>query len=172
MFYKELVGPALEAYRAMVSELKRKAMTELGLPETEIVVRPLRPDDIGPTNSGATQVYTYGQTATTWDTVIDGNTISDNRFVGINGVWIAGTVASDHSPIAQIKIKRKGSVARYWYVEPIWNWENKTGYTDEPVILDQNTTVTVENWGRTAGSIVEWGFIGAVAEKRGLLINP
>jgi len=174
MWYPDLQGRALEEYRNMVAELKRRAMTRLGLPATEIVVRDLRPDDIGPNNAGSTQDNYYGITATTWDTVIDANEIADNRFVGICGFYFGGTTANPGpgSPLAQVRITKAGELVRYWHVQPIYNFRNKTGYTDEPIIVDQNTKITVENWGRTAGSVSNWGFIGAVVEKRGLLINP
>jgi hypothetical protein len=184
MWFKDLEGPALEAYRNMVAELKRRAMQELNLPENDIVVRPLRPNDCVNLNSGSTSDWMLGQTAVSWEPVVDGKTIADNTFIGINGIMVgastvggivttAGQQIKGKYPIlAQVRVTAKGNLKRYWYVEPINNWENFTGWCDDPVIADQNTVLTVETWGRTAGSITNWGLIGAVAEKRGLLINP
>jgi hypothetical protein len=148
-----------------------------------VVIRPLRPDDFQGHVSTSTSDWHYGITAVTWDEVISSQTVADNRFIGINGISTGGnTVAAglleisnrhrDLVPLAQVRITHKGNLSRYWYVEPINNWENYAGYCDDPVIIDQNSLVTVETWGRTASSLTNWGLLGAVAEKRGLLINP
>jgi len=172
MFYPELKGPALEAYRAMVSQLKRKAMRELRLPEDQIIVRDLRPEDYGASSADA---YVGTKTGD-WVALVNEQTIGDNRFIGICGFFCGSTVntgtASPGSPITQLRITRKGSKARYWYVQPIAHWENKVGYADDPFTADQNTTITIEAWNSVGSSISNWGFIGAVAEKRGVLVNP
>jgi len=174
MIYPELEGPALEAYRQMVSQIKSKAMKELKLPEDQIVVRDLRPEDYG---ASSADLY-IGITETAWGAFIDEQTIGDNRFIGINGFFMASTAAAaagtiGPSPaVTQLRVTRKGSVARYWYVAPIQGFEGKTGWFDDPFTADQNTTITIEGWNRIGGSIGAVGFLGAVAEKRGVLINP
>lgn len=173
MFYPECEGEALTKYREMVGNLFTMAQKELNVSKGELVLRPLRSDDIGPTNDGSTQDYYYGQTAVTWDTVINATTINDNRFIGVNGFYMGGTIADGPSvPIAQLRFTAKGSKVAYWNVAPVGNFEGKAGYSDEPIIVGQNMTFTLENWGRTASSISDWGLIGAVVERRGLLINP
>lgn len=176
MFYQELKGPALEAYRNMVSALKAKALTELRIPLEDIVIRDLRPEDYG---SSSADLYYDVTAAASWNTVISAQSINNNRFIGISGFFMGGTAASSagatgpNAPITQLRITRKGSVARYWHVKPIGNWENKTGYADDPITADQNTTITVETWDRlNTGSQCNWGFIGAVAEKKGVLVSP
>lgn len=186
MFYPELKGPALDAYREMVRTLKAKAMKEMALGPEDIVTRPLRPADLEQDTS--TPDYAVGLTALTWTTIVNDVTIDDNRFVGINGFYVvnSGTAALNNenvvnmgqsypnSPtIEQIRVTRKGSVARYWQVKPIANWEGHTGYCDDPIILDQNTTCKIEGLSRYASSLLgRFDIIGAVVEKRGLLINP
>jgi len=180
-FYPTLEGPALDAYRRMVADLKAKAMKELGLREDELVVRQLRPADLG----AAVTVpdYPVGLTAVTWTNIVSAQTIADNRFVGINGfmvrnqgtaVALPGNNLIPYAPaVEQVRITRKGSVARYFVVKYIPEWESQTGYTDEPVTVDQNTTVTIEGLATTASSIATtFDIIGAVVEKKGLLINP
>ena len=46
MFYPKLEGPALEAYNAAVQTIKQRAIKELNLAQDQIVVRPMRPDDL------------------------------------------------------------------------------------------------------------------------------
>jgi len=173
-WYPELKGPALDAYRSMVRTLRERAMKELNLRADEIVVRDLRPEDIGASSAD----FYVGTKAAGWVALVDNATIADNRFVGINGVVLMDTGGTDafgfanEPPISQIKITRKGSVTRYWNVKPVWAFEGKVGYTDDPVTIDQNTTVTVEAWARSASSLEGFTLLGAVVEKRGLLINP
>lgn len=168
-WYKELKGPALDAYRKMVSSLMSKAKSELGLSQNELVLRGLRPEDIGASSPD----FYFGLDSAAWSTLISSQTVNDNRFVGINGVVIGPeTALGGTSMVSQLKITRKGSVARYWNTQPIHGFEGKIGYTDDPVTVDQNTTLTVDAWARTAGSIENFSLLGAVVEKRGLLINP
>jgi len=163
VFYHELKGPALDAYNQTVRKLKEKAMKELGLSESEIVVRPWRPEDLGSTKTD----WSVSTTADTW-TQVTNTTIADNRFVGITGFY-NGEGAGE---ITQVKITRAGSDTRYWNVIPIRNFQNKTGYADDPVTIDQNTNVTISVNCSTASTITDFDFIGVVVEKRGLLISP
>lgn len=182
MFYPELKGPALDAYRQMVKKLKATASKELGVSEDELVTRSLRPADIG--QNASTPDHYVGLTALTWTNIINAQTIADNRFVGICGVSVgsgstaiptlgAGAdVRNLSSAVDQIRITRKGSVARYWQVKPLVHWAHGTGWVDDPVTVDQNTTITVEGLSRLASSIAGFDLLGVVVEKRGLLINP
>lgn len=165
MFYKELSGSALDAYNKMVTKLKDRASKELGLPLGELVVRPLRPEDIGLPNPAWSLNCTD---ADDWNTVIDGQTIADTRFVGISGVFHAEGAGE----ATQVKITRESSDVRYWDVTNIRNWDNNTGYADDPVTVDQNTTLSVQIYCTTASTLVNFGFLGAVCEKKGILISP
>lgn len=173
-WYPTLQGPALDAYRKMIAKLKAKATKELNLSETEVVVRDLRPEDLGASSAD----FYVGTKATDWLELVSNQTIGDNRFVGINGIQIQDTTSTNdlgvelEPAISQIKITRKGSVAAYWVVKPVWSFESRVGYTDNPITIDQNTTVTIEAWARTASSLKGFTLLGAVVEKRGLLISP
>lgn len=183
-FYPALEGPALDAYRKMVTNLKARAQKELNLTEDEIVVRQLRPADLY-AGDASTPDYNIGLTTTTWTNIVNAQTIADNRFVGINGFMVrnsgtapvlgAGILAiTAWTPaVEQVRITRKGSVARYYVVKAIPVFESQIGYTDEPVTIDQNTTVTIEGLARLGSSIsTTFDILGAVVEKKGLLINP
>ncbi|MCD6138673.1 MAG: hypothetical protein J7J91_08955 [Deltaproteobacteria bacterium] len=177
-WYPELKGPALDAYRKMVKMLKERAMRELNLSESEIVVRDLRPADLGQDSS--TPDYNVGLTALTWTPIVNNVTISDNRFIGINGFMIkhsstagAGSVEVDVPVVEQIRITRKGTTARYWQVKQIGYFENNVGYCDDPVTVDQNTTITIEGLARTASSLAgKFDILGVVVEKKGILVSP
>jgi hypothetical protein len=173
-WYPKLEGPALDAYRRMASELMAKAARELNLGPDGLILRELRPEDIG---ASSADFYT-GVGATTWTDIISSQTIADNRFVGINGIMLQDTPGTSafglevEPAISQVKITRKGSVTRYWVVKPVWAFESRVGYCDDPITVDQNTTLTVSAWARTASSLKGFTLLGAVVEKRGLLINP
>ena len=177
-WYPELKGPALDAYRRMVSALKAKAMKELNLSDKEIVVRDLRPADLGENSS--TPDYNVGLTALTWTSIVDSVTVSDNRFIGINGFMVinsstagAGSCAVDVPTVEQIRITRKGTTAKYYQVKQIGYFDNNIGYCDDPVTVDQNTTITIEGLARNASSIGgKFDILGVVVEKRGILISP
>jgi len=164
-FYKELTGVALEAYKEAVRTLRERAKRELGVGDDGIVVRPLRPDDLGLTGK-----WEFTINASGWNEVID-TTIEDNRFVCILGVFNAEDVGN----CEQVKITREGSDARYWDVSPVRNFQDKIGYVDDPVTIDQNKSIKVSIYAdpaSTPATLTKFGFVGVVVERRGLLINP
>jgi len=171
-FYDEFKGKALQAYKEMVAKMVEKAMNEFKASRDQIVVRPLRPTDLGGTDISTTAPYwqfgfSGGDAA--WSTIsASGAVIADNRFVGISGVFHNEAVTD----ASQVKITRSGSVARYWDTLPIRTFKHKTGFADDPVTIDQNMSLTIQAYSRTASTTNEFGFIGATVEKRGLLINP
>jgi len=169
-FYPELKGAPLQAYRDMVNDMYARAMDELGLSRNELVMRPLKPTDLGPDISTVNNEWRFGFSGgnTAWSDIVPDRTIADNRFVGISGVYHAEAITA----VSQVKIKRMGSDVRYWHVHPITQFVHKVGYADDPVIIDQNTTITISAWSRTASTTVDFGFIGAVVERKGLLITP
>ncbi|MCD6240471.1 hypothetical protein J7K27_02960 [Candidatus Bathyarchaeota archaeon] len=163
MFYPELKGVALEAYNNTVKLLIDRAMKEQGLTRDQITVRELRPNDFGLDN------WRVGTSAGSFRDIVSSTVIPDATYIGITGVYNALGASSN---LSQIKITREGSVARYWMVDKITNFVNKTGYADDPVTISPNTTVTISVYARSASSIEDWGLIGVVVEKKGMTINP
>lgn len=164
MFYPELKGVALDAYRQMVRELKERAMTELSLSEDEIVVRPLRPEDLG----FSAPVWEVAMSANAWTNIVSTYQVADNRFIGINGVYNNEGAGE----LVALEINRAGTDARKWNIIPIRSWRNRTGYADDPVTVDQNITVTIKGYATTASTITDWALIGVVVEKKGMTISP
>ena len=161
MLYPNLAGPPLEAYNAAVQTIRQRAMKELNLGPDQIVVRPMRPDDVGLT---AEWTWATG-TSAAWATYINAATVADNRFMAIYGVQDGLSYAS------QLKVNRGGSDARIWNIQAVNNFINNIGYFDDPVTLDQNTQVTITGWATTSGTS-KLVLIGVVAERRGIVINP
>jgi len=167
MFYTELSGTALQARVNGQTKLKSKAAGELGLAVDGVIVRPIRPEDLGSTypwwqcNLVATNTWTAFTGVTT-------DTIADNRFCLINGVYFNGGSGTLH----QVKVTREQSVTRYWVVSPIRGFISRTGWADDPWTVDQNTVITVEGICSSVSTLTDFDFIGDTCEKRGLLINP
>lgn len=161
MLYPKLEGPPLEAYNQAVQIIKQRAIKELNLDPDQIIVRPIRPDDLGLT---AEWTWATG-TSAAWATYINAATVADNRFIAIYG---AGDALGY---VSQLKINRGGSDARIWNIQAINNFTNNIGYFDDPVTLDQNTQVTITGWATTDGTS-KLILIGVVAERRGIIINP
>ena len=162
MLYPKLEGPPLEAYNASVQIIKARAIKELNLPPDQIIVRPMRPDDLGLTAEWNWNTGTSNDTAT----YINAATVADNRFMAIYGV------ADPLGYVSQLKINRGGSDARIWNIQAINNFTNNIGYMDDPVTLDQNTQVTITGFATTDNSAYKLILVGVVAERRGIVINP
>lgn len=163
--YQELKGPPLSAQKKMVEDLKKRAMKELKLPANEIVIRNLRPTDLGLSNPA----WTFNiSSAGLWNTMVN-ITVADSRFIGINGIVYLETSAQS---ISELKITRMATIAKYWNIEGAILCENPYQFIDDPIIIDQNTNLTIEGYATGTNATEKMGFLGAVAEKRGLLINP
>lgn len=161
----ELTGSALEAYRAMADKLFSKAKAELKLGVDDLVMRPLRPEDIGL----STPKFEFNiATADAWNTMISSQTIADNRFVGINGVLYG---MSAQGAVTMIRVTRAGDVVRYWPIQDINFNENAMVFFDDPITVDQNQPITIEGYATATSSTERIVFLGAVVEKRGLLIK-
>lgn len=166
-FYDDFKGNALAAYNQGCNKLRAKAGGELGLAVDGLIIRQLRPEDIG----SSTPWWSLNQTATnTWTgfTGATTYTIADNRFCLVNGVYFNG----DSGTLHQVRITREQSTTRYWVVSPIRGFRSRTGWADDPWTVDQNTVITVEGICSSVSTLTDFDFVGATAEKRGLLINP
>jgi len=159
-------GTAMEAYRAMIGTLKKKAMQELKLPEGEIIVRSLRPEDLGLTNPD----WTFTITANSWNLLAPNYTVADNRFVGVNAVFVA---ESGEQAVTQLKVTSMGKDKRYWQIQGANFLQDQTEYFDDPITVDQNTPITIMGYAPSGTSDTAFRciFLGAVAEKKGVLVS-
>jgi len=166
-FYTDLTGNALLAWKQGSDKIKAKAAGELGLTTDGLIVRQLRPEDLGSTYPW----WELNQTATnTWTafTGVTTDTIADNRFCYVGGCYFNGSASELH----QVRITREQSTTRYWVVTNIRGFKNNTGWADDGWTVDQNTIITIEGICSSVSTLTEFDFVGLTAEKRGLLINP
>ena len=164
--FHELKGVPLDAYNKCCNEILSRAQLQLGLPREEIILRDLRSDDVGVTGKWKFAVAT----SLGWNALVDTYTIADNRFICISGIFTEESTPAIHT----IRITRAGSVARWWNVQRVGLQDDNEMHVDDPIIVDQNQTLDIDGYnGLTATTTAEEiGFLGCVAEKRGLLINP
>ena len=165
-----LEGDALDNYNKMVEELKRKAMSELGLLASEIVVRPLRPEDMGFSTPQWTKTVAWSGT-NAWNKIVNTVTVADNRFIGINGVH-RGTGQGTTTQFTQLRVTRSGKLARYWNIQAVEDFIGNSQYFNDYITVDQNNQLTVEGYALATTVTEKMVFLGAVAEKRGLVLNP
>ncbi len=163
-FYRELRGPALQAYNEMLKEMLARATKELNLTRPELVLRSLKAQDFDLSSA----VWAFAVTSTVaFNTIVDDVQITDNRFVGINGIHYDPSTEL----VSEVRVTRKGALKRQWNIQSIPSNEDKLEYVDDPIIVDQNTTLKIEVFNSTTSTDAthEITFKGAVVEKRGLL---
>ncbi len=165
--YPKFEGVPVAAYHKMVADLQARAKRELGLPDSEIVTRPLRAEDLG--LSTPQWKFTLSSTVG-YVAMIDSISVADNRFVGINGIcYTNGTPA-----VNQLRITRAGSVARVWNIQEAQSNENDSVWVDDPVTVGQNETLLIEHYvtAATTDAAELIAFYGVTVEKRGIVTNP
>lgn len=164
----ELKGAALDAYNELHTNLNERARRELGLSGADILSRSMIPTDVGLTNP----FWTFSITGTSgWQTLIATQVISDNRFVGINGVSY-----DEGTPLfGDLEISRGGSDAKRWNVQnlPMVD-DGATRHTDKPVTIGQNETLNIRGYNGTTSTNPSEVLIlnGITVERKGLLLNP
>ena len=154
-------GVPLYVYSKLVTELKKRAIRELT--EEELTIRPLRPEDLGL----ATPEWTFNIVTATWNVLIK-TTIADLTWIGIYGLIYAN---SDTQSVTQLKVTSMNNIERYWQVQACNFTENSSFFFDDPVIIDQNTSILIEGYGVADGTAEKICFLGVVVEKKGLLIK-
>jgi len=156
-------GKALDAYNAMVAERIATAMKEGNLARDDLTVRMLRPEDLGLSNPE----FTFSITAAQWNTSQISTTVSNNRWIGINGIILEETATP--SAGTQLKFKLAGRDARYWQIQGINTTQNSTLFFQDPLTVDANTNITMDIYGKTTDTDYRLVLLGVVVEKKGIL---
>jgi len=148
---QEVMKPGIEG------ELMSMAMRQLGLPQSEIVIRGLRPQDLG------INTFNVAAAGAGWTTLANA-TVADNTFIAFTGCSYSGT------NFAQLRITSGASVREYWPISFIAGLESKLWHDDSPSIAQQNQPVMIEAYAKAAGT-EEINIMGVVAEKRGITLG-
>ncbi len=185
-FYPEFKGNPVAARARAVDIILGKARRELNLPPDQIVIRQLRPIDIG-LGGGTYLTFEVGTSLSEYSN----SAIADNAWISINGFQlskgpsmantgaislITGSVEAllFRNEIQRMRIQREGSVTRDWDITAIPQYPSQTGWADDPFTVDQNTNLTVQLLASAATTLSgdKHAFLGDVAERKGLTINP
>lgn len=161
--YLFLIGNALEGLRKQVEAAKAELKAQQGI--DEIIIRSLRPDDVGITG------YWYHNINVTdaWDTVISNQAIADNTYIVLNGV-----MDSEATPlISAMEITCGGKTKRLYMVQDAPSNANNSLFFDDPMICKQNERLTVKLFNKSSSvtnSTYEFQILGVVVEKKGLVV--
>ena len=132
------------------------AMQQLGLPESELTVRSLIPQDLG------LQTWSFNLAATGWNTVVSTN-VSDSRFLCITGVAYSGSACE------QIRVRVGASTVAQFSIEKIPGLVSH--YEDiQPILAQQNIPVVIEAFASAIAVGDNVILEGITIEKKGMLL--
>lgn len=141
-------------------KLKEMASKQLNLPESELVVRSLRPEDLGLSSSAFNFPI---NTANAWNNIISAN-VGDNRFIALTGAVYTGDV------ITEVRIVAGGSTKEYWNIQAIPSMENPRYVDLTPTIIQQNQRLAIDVYAINASAGESLIMEGIVVEKSGLVV--
>lgn len=133
------------------------AMQQLGLPESELTVRSLIPQDLGL----ATWSFNLA-VAGTWNTVIN-TSVADNRFLCITGVDYSGTAAE------QVRVNVGASTVAQFSIEQVPGITTTHHVDISPIFAQQNLPVRVEVYASAISATDNVILEGTTIEKRGMV---
>ena len=133
------------------------AMQQTGLPESELTVRSLIPQDLG------LNTWSFNLAGAGWNTVVS-TSVADNRFLCITGVSYSGTAAE------QIRVRVGASTVAQFSIEQIPGITT-THYADiSPILAQQNLPVQIEVFASAVSATDNVILEGVTVEKRGILL--
>jgi len=188
----ELAPGALGAIRRQVTRaLLARTSKELQLPESELVVRDLRPQadlDWGSNDTDCveteltTELWTFtsknaaGQLGA-FQGCTDGATevMGDQRFVAIYGLRDSraaeNTIAA--STFSEVRLTVGNSIKAIWDLEQLYAYrENVVGVSSSAIIIPQNAQFQIALYMTTINVQTDIQIIGLVCEPRGKVISP
>ena len=146
----------LNAYNMASNEILRRIREQLKLPEEEIILRSLIPQDLELEKPLSNFNLEKG-----WNKdVIE--IIPKRRFIAINGLTIPKTCS-----ISQIIIWRGKNKVRHWHIEGF----KGTYLFDDPFLIDMNQLLKIDMYSESKKK-QKLIFHGSVTEERGKTINP
>lgn len=155
-------------------QLEESAYASLG-PTQPIVIRGLRPSDLGETNDIWAETVTAVANAYQ-NSQIANQTIPDDTVVCLYGI----VDTSEPQMVTSLRVRSGQGTRAEWDMFPIISndtrIESRTAYATSPVIITKGINVTIQYYVRQASpqvvSGVEIVILGLVAEKIGKVIEP
>lgn len=163
-FYFE--GPVIAAANEAVSVARTRAAQQ-AVPYDQQIVRSLTPQDLTTANTQKSWAWTnISSTGNTANAIVNAVAVADTRFLIIYGVTCPAS-----STYTQVEITRSGGLARLWNIEgAVNNLASRSQYFLDPVIVDQNNSITINAYSSSVGTLT-LVFHGDVVEKAGILIS-
>jgi hypothetical protein len=170
----------IEAVRnaTIVAAVNKAAEKWLG---QKLTVRDLNASDMSYTNNIFTE--TSNATANAWNAMGFGSfTVATGTILGIYGLGLSvvhdGTI--DYFPITGVRIEVGGARVAQWHVQSLASISSGAttaqqnvhfGITKSPIIVQEDLTVTIYEYTRTANTVYEPCWLGVTVEKLGITLR-
>ncbi len=135
------------------------AKQQLGLPESELTVRSLIPQDLGLTTWSLNLAN-----ANAWNTGVINTNVADNRFLCITGVSYAGTSAE------QVRVSVGASTVANFNIERVAGITTTHHIDIAPILAQQNLPVRVDVYASAVSATDNVILVGHTIEKRGMVL--
>ena len=135
------------------------AMQQLGLPESELTIRSLIPQDLGLTTWSLNLAA-----ANAWNAGVINTSVADNRFLCITGVSYAGAAAE------QIRVRVGASTVAQFSIEQVPGITTTHHIDISPILAQQNLPVVVDVYASAVSATDNVILEGTTVEKRGMLV--
>jgi len=135
------------------------AKQQLGLPESELTVRSLIPQDLGLTTWSLNLAV-----ANAWNSGVINTSVADNRFLCITGVSYAGTAAE------QVRVRVGASTVAQFSIQHVPGITTTHHIDISPILAQQNLPVVVDVYSSAISATDNVILEGTTVEKRGMLV--
>ena len=134
------------------------AKQQLGLPESELTVRSLIPQDLG------LQTWSLNLAAVGWNSGVINTAVADNRFLCITGVSYAGTAAE------QVRVRVGASTVANFNIERVAGITTTHHIDIAPILAQQNLPVVVDVYASVISATDNVILVGTTVERAGMVI--
>jgi len=135
------------------------ASQQLGLPESELTVRSLLPQDLGLATWSLNLTAVGG-----WSANVINTAVADNRFLCITGVSYAGTAAE------QVRVRVGASTVAQFSIEQVPGITTTHHIDISPILAQQNLPVQVDVYSSAASATDNVILEGVTVEKKGMVL--
>ena len=135
------------------------AVQQLGLPESELTIRSLIPQDLGLTTWSLNLAN-----ANAWNAGVISTSVADNRFLCITGISYAGTAAES------VRVQVGASTVAQFSIEQVPGITTTHHIDIAPILAQQNLSVVVDVYASAVSATDNVILEGTTIEKRGMLL--
>lgn len=161
-------GQAGAIRNKVIDGLVQQACRELKMVPAQLVVRDIRPTDIGFTYQDFR--VTTGTTVNAYESTGSGvsGTSADQTYIGIFGVKDDG----DNHSVSAVKFNVGGGDRAIWMLEQLNKFDDYVGFSPSAIVIPQTTPYIIYKWVRSISSTNNICFKGVIVEPRGKVVSP